>query len=194
MPVFRSCRRSETVGFAYSIVRSILLLHARTYCWLVTTLCQCQCAVTGYTLSRAVTASRHQDVIASSLCDRWYCMQHDQGHRSDVFFGVRTQPLFKSWVRIGIGPIHFLRWIVYNCVCIQHDIDKSQISFIELGLCKTLRTNSGLRARPPIKSCLHLFWPQLCNRNIWNFHFTSRLWSLDLPTFLHRSTPLNTIA
>jgi len=30
-------------------------------------------------------------------------------------------------------------------------------------LCKTLRTNSGLRA---INSCLHLFWPQLCNRNI----------------------------
>ena len=56
---------------------------------------------------------------------------------------------------------HFLRWIVYYCVCIQHDIDKSQMAFIEL--CKTLRTNSGLRA---INSCLHVFWPQLCNGNI----------------------------
>jgi len=44
----------------------------------------------------------------------------------------------------GSGPTHFLRWIVYYCVCIQHDVDKSQISFIEL--CKTSRTNSGLRA------------------------------------------------
>jgi len=61
----------------------------------------------------------------------------------------------------GSGPTHFLRWIVYYCICIQQDIDKSQISFIEL--CKTLRTNSDLRA---INSCLHLFWPQLCNRNI----------------------------
>jgi len=31
----------------------------------------------------------------------------------------------------GSGPpTHFLRWIVYYCVCIQHDTDKSQISFI----------------------------------------------------------------
>jgi len=59
------------------------------------------------------------------------------------------------------GPTHFLRWIVYYCVCIQHHIDKSQISFTELR--KTFRTNSGLRA---INSCLHLFWLQLCNRNI----------------------------
>jgi len=64
---------------------------------------------------------------------------------------------FRSWVRICIGPSHFLRWIVYYCVCIQHDSDKSQLSFIEL--CKTLRTNSGLMA---INSCLHLFSPQLC--------------------------------
>ena len=54
----------------------------------------------------------------------------------------------------GSGPTHFL--IVYYCVCIQHDIDKSQLSFIEL--CKTLRTNSGLMA---VNSCLHLFSPQL---------------------------------
>ena len=83
-----------------------------------------------------------------------------QGRRSYVFFWIRTHPLFRSWVRIGIGPTNFLRWIVYYCVCIQHDIDRSPISFIEL--CKTLRTNCGLRA---INSCLHLFWPQLCNRS-----------------------------
>ena len=79
------------------------------------------------------------------------------GRRSYVFFGSGPTHFFRSWVRIGIGSTHFLRWIVYYCICIQHDIDKSQISFIEL--CKTLRTNSGLRA---INSCLHLFWPQLC--------------------------------
>ena len=84
-----------------------------------------------------------------------------QGCRSYVIFLVRTHLLFRSWVQIGTGLTHFLRWIVYYCVCIQHDIDKSQISFTEL--CKTLRTNSGLRA---INSCLHLFWPQLCKRNI----------------------------
>ena len=81
------------------------------------------------------------------------------------FSGSGPTHFFRRWVRIGIGPTHFLRWIVYYCVCIQHDIDKSQISFIEL--CETLRTNSGLRA---INSCLHLFWPQLCNRNICNKH------------------------
>jgi len=73
------------------------------------------------------------------------------------FSGSGPTHFFRSRVWIGIGPTHFLRWIVYYCVCIQHDIDKSQISFIEL--CKTLRTNNGLRA---INSCLHLFWPQLC--------------------------------
>ena len=60
------------------------------------------------------------------------------------FSGSGPTHFFRSWVRIGIGPTHLLRWIVYYCVCIQHDIDKSQISFIEL--CTTLRTNSGLRA------------------------------------------------
>ena len=111
-----------------------------------------------------------------------------QGRRSYVFFWVLTHPLFRSWVRMGIGPTHFLRWIVYYCVCIQHDIDKSQISFTEL--CKTLRTNSGLRA---INSCcLHVFWPQLClcNRSICAVSYILRLRSLDPPTFLHRSTPL----
>jgi len=48
------------------------------------------------------------------------------------FSGSGPNHFFTSWVRIGIGPTHFLRWIVYYCVCIQHDIDKSQISFIEL--------------------------------------------------------------
>ena len=47
-----------------------------------------------------------------------------------------------------LGPdrhcTHPLFEIVYYCVSIQHDIDKSQISFIEL--CKTLRMHSGLRA------------------------------------------------
>jgi len=75
------------------------------------------------------------------------------------FSGSGPAHFFRSWVRIGIGPTHFLSWIVYYCV--RHDIDKSQISFIELR--KIFRTNSGLRA---ISSCLHLFWPQLCNRNI----------------------------
>ena len=74
--------------------------------------------------------------------------------------GIRTHPLFR---RIGIGLTHFLRWIVYYCVCIQHDIDKSQLGLSFIELCKTLRRNSGLRAT---NSCLHLFWPQLCNRNI----------------------------
>ena len=61
-----------------------------------------------------------------------------QGRRNYqyVFFWVRTHPLFRSWVRIGIGPTHFLRPIIYYCVCIQHDIDKSQISFIELWFSK----------------------------------------------------------
>ena len=100
-----------------------------------------------------------------------------QGRRSHVFFWVRTHPLFRSWVWIGIGPTHFLRWIVYYCVCIQHDIDESQISFIEL--CKTLRTNSGLGA---INSCLHVFWPRLCNRNVCAVSYVLRLWSLDPPS------------
>jgi len=96
------------------------------------------------------------------------------------FSGSGPTHFFRSWVRIGIVSTHFLRWIVYYCVCIQHDIDKSQISFIELY--KTSRTNSGLRA---INSCLHLFWPQLCKacwvnivlwrQNLNDFHFTSRL-------------------
>jgi len=76
--------------------------------------------------------------------------KYKQRRRPYVLFWVRTHPLFEM--------------NVYYCVCIQHDIDKSQISLIEL--CKTLRTNSGLRA---INSCLHLLWPQmsqLCNRNI----------------------------
>jgi len=82
-----------------------------------------------------------------------------------------------SWVRISIGPTHFLRWIVYYCVCIQHDIDKSQISFDEL--CKTLRMNSDLRAiiadcgvwtHPHFYTDLHpWFWaPQLaCTLEPW---------------------------
>jgi len=115
-----------------------------------------------------------------------------------MFFWARTHPLFRSWVRIGIGPTHFLRWIVYYCVSIQHDVAKSQISFIEL--CKTLRTNSGLRA---INSCLHLFWPQLCkacwvNIVLWQqnlkLSFHRQTVSLDPPTCLHRSTPLYTHA
>jgi len=68
------------------------------------------------------------------------------------FSGSGPTHFFRSWVRICIGPTHILRLVVYYCVCIQHDTDKSQISFTEL--CKTLRTNSGLRA---INSCLHLF-------------------------------------
>ena len=115
------------------------------------------------------------------------------------FSGSGPTHFFRSWVRIGIGPTHFLRWIVYYCVCIQHGIDKSQISFIEL--CKTLRTNSGLR---PINSCLHLFWPKLCNRNICtvsyvyacvseqNLKFSFHQQTVEFgPThILHRSTPL----
>ena len=31
------------------------------------------------------------------------------GNRSYVFSWVRTDLLFSSWVRIGIGPTHFLR-------------------------------------------------------------------------------------
>ena len=34
------------------------------------------------------------------------------------FFWVLTHPLFSSWDRMGIGPTHFLRLIVYYCVCI----------------------------------------------------------------------------
>jgi len=59
-------------------------------------------------------------------------------------WGAYTTGVDRSCVFYGSGPTHFLRRIVYYCVCIQHDIDKSQISFIEL--CKTLRTNSGLKA------------------------------------------------
>ena len=73
--------------------------------------------------------------------------------RPECVVGRSVDPMCFS----GSGPTHFFSWIVYYCVCIQHDIDKSQISFTEV--CKTLRTNSGLRA---INSCLHLFWPQLC--------------------------------
>ena len=56
---------------------------------------------------------------------------------SYVCYQGRIDPMCFS----GSGPTHFLRWIVYYCVCIQHDVDKSQIAFIELR--KTLRTNSG---------------------------------------------------
>ena len=79
----------------------------------------------------------------------------------------------------GSGPTHFLRWIVYYCVCIQHDIDKSQISFIEL--CKTLRTNSGLRA---INSCLHLFWPELCKAYWVNIDW----WQQNVKFSFHQQT------
>ena len=92
-----------------------------------------------------------------------------------VFYWVRTHPLCRSWVEIGIGPTHFLRWIVYYCVSIQNDIDKSQISLIEL--CKTLRTNSGLRA---VNSCRHLFWADPAEFKIF----------ISPADFLHRSTPL----
>ena len=56
----------------------------------------------------------------------------DKGLDPTCFCGYAPTNIFRSWVRIGIGPTHFLKWIVYYCVCIQHDIDKSQISFIEL--------------------------------------------------------------
>ena len=79
----------------------------------------------------------------------------------------------------GSGHTHFLRWIVYYCVCIQHDIDKSQISFIEL--CKTLRTNSGLRA---INSCLHLFWPELCKAYWVNIDW----WQQNVKFSFHQQT------
>jgi len=124
----------------------------------------CRQKINWYQLSqmnpRAAFAIAYVSMSSCILCCL-FRVSYTQGRRSYVFFLVRTHPLFSRWVRIGIGPTHFLRWIVYYCVCIQHGIDKSQISFIEL--CKTLRTNSGLRA---INSCLHLFWPQLCNRNI----------------------------
>ena len=103
-------------------------------------------SLTAYDLN--ADSGRYVDALVNYV--RW------QGRRSYVFSGSGPTHFFRSWVQIGIGPTHFLRWIVYYCVCIQHDIDKSQISFTEL--CKTLRTNSGLRA---INSCLHLFWPQL---------------------------------
>ena len=44
------------------------------------------------------------------------------------FSGSRPPHFFRSLVRIGIGPTHFLRWIFYYCVCIQHDIDKACFS------------------------------------------------------------------
>ena len=156
----------------------------------------------GGLIAPTTTSSRDQSLIAAvwsqhvQTIDLHRCARAYMDPR--CFSGSGPTHFFRRWVRIGIGPTHFLRWIVYYCVCIQHDTDKSQISFIEL--CKTLRMNSGLRA---INSCLHLFWRQLCNRNIcavscvyacvWlalSTHFTSRLWSLDPPTFLHRSTPL----
>jgi len=134
-------------------------------------------------------------VGATSLCDPWDALPPaleitGRGVDPMCFFWVRTHPIFRSWVRIGIGPIHFLWWIVYYCVCIQHDIDKSQISFIELR--KTLRTNSGLRA---VNSCLHLFWAQLCNRNVCAVSYVYACVWLELgPThiFTQIYTPLNT--
>ena len=95
------------------------------------------------------------------------------------FSGSGPTHFFRSWVRICIGSTHFLRLVVYFCVCIQHDIDKSQISSIEL--CKTLRTNSGLRA---INSCLHLFWPQLCKACWVNIV----LWQQNLKFSFHQQT------
>jgi len=96
------------------------------------------------------------------------------------FSGSGPTHFFRRWVKIGIGPTHFLRWIVYYCVCIQHDIDKSQISFIEL--CKkTLRTNSGLRA---INSCLHFLRQQLCKACRVNIV----LWQQNLKFSFHQQT------
>jgi len=109
----------------------------------------------------------------------WCTCYADQGVDPMCFLGSGPTHFFRSWVRIGIGPTHFLRWIVYYCVCIQHDIDISQISFTEL--CKTLRTNSGLRA---INSCLHLFWPQLCKACWVNIV----LWQQNLKFLFHQQT------
>ena len=121
--------------------------------------------------------SRHTTHVCTDIPSDSTSLVH--GRRSYVFFWVRTHPLFRRWVRIGIGPTHFLRWTVYYCVCIQHDIDKSQISFTEL--CKTSRTNSGLRA---ISSCLHLFWPQLC-KACW---VNVVLWQQNLKFSFHQQT------
>ena len=38
----------------------------------------------------------------------------------------------RSYVFSGSGPTHFLRRIVYYCVCTQRDVGKSRISFTEL--------------------------------------------------------------
>jgi len=101
----------------------------------------------------------HSFIVRSLFRFNWCRRETERtlssSNQSD-FSGSGPTHFFRSWVRIGIGPTHFLRWTVYYCVCIQHDIDKSQISFTEL--CKTFRTNSGLRG---IDSCLHLFWPSI---------------------------------
>jgi len=76
-----------------------------------------------------------------------------QGRRFYVFFWVWTHPL--------------LRWIVYYPICIQHDIDKSQISFIELCFSKDCFVTAEFK-----------------------ISISPADWSLDPPTILHRSTPL----
>jgi len=106
-------------------------------------------------------------------CVIWYGARVSVAARPAAYRGV--DPVCFS----GSGPTHFLRWIVYYCVCIQHDIDKSQISFTEL--CKTSRTNSGLRA---INSCLHLFWPHLCKACWVNIV----LWQQNLKFSFHQQT------
>ena len=57
--------------------------------------------------------------------------------------GVVVEALGNCPVCPRLNPALHYTAVSANCVCIQHDIDKSQLSFIEL--CKTLRTNSGSR-------------------------------------------------
>ena len=37
----------------------------------------------------------------------------DKGLDPTCFCGYAPTHFFRSWVRIGIGPTHFLKWIVY---------------------------------------------------------------------------------
>ena len=89
------------------------------------------------------------------------------------------------WVRIGIGPTHFLRWIVYYCVCIQHDIDKSQISFTEL--CKSLRTNSGLSAIN-MQLSTFILTPIMKQKYLRCFLYVCVLWQQNLKFPFHQKT------
>ena len=112
------------------------------------------------------------------------------------FSGSGPAHFFRSWVRIGIEPTHFLRWIVYYCVCIQHDIDNAAWWLDEL-------MGNGLLVSFSQYGNQDMYWLLLLTRLVsvnivlWqqNLKFSFHQQTVEFgPThILHRSTPLTVI-